>query len=117
MINTELDAKGEDIACKYLANNGYFIKKRNFKCMSGEIDIIAKEKDEFVFIEVKTRRSKKYGKACEAVNERKRKHIKKATEFYVYKYGLENSFIRFDIIELYLKEGIFYINHIKNVLW
>ena len=117
MINTKLGTKGEDIACKYLANQGYFILKRNFKCKSGEIDIIATDKNEMVFIEVKTRRSAKYGAARDAVTPNKRKHIKAATEFYIYKHHLESSYIRFDVIELYLKKGIFYINHIKNTLW
>lgn len=117
MIKTELGTKGEDIACKYLANQGYIIQKRNFKCKSGEIDIIAKEKNEIVFIEVKTRTSKKYGNPSEAVTETKQKHIKKATEFYIYKHNLENNFIRFDVIEVYLKGKIFCINHIKNILW
>ena len=48
---------GEDIACKYLKNIGYRIIERNFSCKQGEIDIVAKDKNEYVFIEVKTRKN------------------------------------------------------------
>lgn len=113
----ELGRNGEDVACQYLESQGYCILKRNFKCKVGEIDIIATERNEMVFVEVKTRCSKMYGEACEAVSENKKKHIKKATEFFISQYGLEGRYVRFDIMELYLKNSKFYINHIKNTLW
>ena len=117
MTNIELGKLGEDTVCKYFEKQGYFIVDRNFKCKSGEIDIIATDKNELVFTEVKTRCSKKYGEAREAVDEHKKKHIKKATQFYIHKYRLDNKFIRFDVVEVYLKNDKFYINHVKNTLW
>ena len=117
MTNTELGKKGEQVASKYLQKLDYFIITRNFKCSHGEIDIIATDKNELVFIEVKTRGSKKYGEAREAVDKYKKKHIKKAAMYYIYKYRLENRFIRFDVIEIYVKNNQFYIKHIKNTLW
>lgn len=55
MINQrqELGKEGEDFAADYLQKQGYEIIDRNFECKQGEIDIIAKEKNEYVFIEVK----------------------------------------------------------------
>lgn len=117
MTNIELGRKGEVEAYKYLDRLEYFIIARNFKCRYGEIDIIAIDKNELIFIEVKTRCSKKYGEAREAVNQIKKKHIKKAATYYIHKNGLENRFIRFDVIEIYFKNEKFYINHIKNILW
>ena len=64
---------GEDAAADYLMNQGYLIICRNFKCMQGEIDIIAKDGESFVFVEVKTRTSTKYGEAKEAVRRGKTK--------------------------------------------
>lgn len=112
----ELGKKGEYYATEYLRKQGYKIIERNFECRQGEIDIIAKEKEEYVFIEVKTRQSIKYGKPCEAVTEQKKKHIWKATNYYLYSHKLENKYIRFDVIEIYKKQNKFYIHHIKQAI-
>jgi putative endonuclease len=117
MNKCELGRKGEKEAKKYLEKLGYIIARQNFKCAYGEIDIIAIDGNDIVFIEVKTRCSKKFGEARESVNTYKRKHIKKATAFFIYKYKLENKYIKFDVIEVYKKSEKYVINHIKNVLW
>ena len=117
MTNTQLGQKGEKVASQYLEKMGYTIVSRNYKSSYGEIDIIAKDKNELVFVEVKTRCSKKYGEAREAVNEPKKKHIKKAATYYIYKHRLENELIRFDVMEVYAKENEFQIKQIKNTLW
>ena len=85
MINQrqELGKEGEDFAADYLQKQGYEIIDRNFECKQGEIDIIAKDKNEYVFIEVKTRQNLHYGMPCEAVDERKQKHILNATKYYI----------------------------------
>lgn len=113
--NKEIGKIGEEEACKYLERNDYDIISRNFLTNSGEIDIIAKEKDEYVFIEVKTRMSKRFGAPAEAVDYNKQKHILNATRYYVYKNSLENKNIRFDIIEVYINRNNKLINHITNV--
>jgi len=115
--NKEIGKYGEDIVCKYLEQNGYNIICRNFKTYNYEIDIISEYKNEIIFIEVKTRTSKQYGFPIESVNELKKKHIISATKYYVYKNSLENRNIRFDIIEVYVKEKESMINHIKNVFF
>lgn len=117
MTNTELGKKGETVAAKFLEKQGYTIITKNFKCSYGEIDIIATDKNEIIFVEVKTRCSQKYGEAREAVDMTKKKHIKKAAMHYIYKHRLENEFIRFDVMEVYLKKDKFFINHVKNTLW
>ena len=124
MNSHELGKFGEEICATYLKSVGYEILDKNFKCKQGEIDIIAIDKkefvfievqDEYVFVEVKTRRNLKYGLACEAVTSSKQKHMLDATNFYLYLHRLENKMIRFDVIEVYSVKNIFYINHIKNV--
>ncbi len=108
--------EGEDEATRYLEKQGYEIIQRNFECRQGEIDIVAKDKDEYVFIEVKTRQNLHYGMPCEAVNEQKQKHIWKATRYYLYSHKLEDSFIRFDVIEVYKTKDKFYVHHIKQII-
>ena len=113
----ELGKIGEEYATQYLIEKGYQIIQRNFQCRQGEIDIIAKEGKEYVFIEVKTRQNLHYGMPAEAVTPVKEKHIWNASKYYIYSHKLENKFIRFDVIEVYKRKNQFYINHIKQVMW
>ena len=117
MYNQIIGKKGEDIATNYLKKCGYKILERNFECRQGEIDIIALDKNEIVFIEVKTRTNFKYGMPSEAVTKIKQKHLLKATEYYVYINNLQNDFIRLDVLEIILENNNqFTINHIKQAL-
>lgn len=113
----ELGKIGEDLACIYLQKNNYKIVERNFRCKTGEIDIIAKDKDELVFIEVKTRASKEYGNPAEAVDNRKQKHIYKTAKFYLYIRHISEIYTRIDVIEVYLHKKTYYINHIKQAIY
>lgn len=112
----EIGKLGEELATKYLMKNDYKIIDRNFECRQGEIDIIALENNEIVFIEVKTRTSLKYGDAVEAVNLVKQKHIIKSAQYYIYKKHLERNYIRIDVIEVYIYNKIYKINHIKQII-
>lgn len=107
---------GEKIAYDYLEKNNYYIIRKNYRCSYGEIDIIAYDKNEIVFIEVKTRKSTFYGEARESVDLYKKKHIRKSAEFFIMKNKLENFYIRFDVIEVYMRNKIYNINHIKNII-
>ena len=112
----EIGKLGEDLACKYLQNKGYKILERNFEAKQGEIDIIALDKEELVFIEVKTRSNILYGKPAEAVNKVKKNDLIKTIEYYIYSRHLEDEFIRIDIIEIYLWKNKYRVNHIKQVI-
>ena len=107
---------GEKVSAEYLEKNNYKVIYRNFNSRFGEIDLIAKDKDELVFIEVKTRRSLKYGMPSEAINNQKLKHIKETAKYYLYKTKQEDLNIRFDAIEVYLGNGNYRINHIKQII-
>ena len=115
--NREIGIIGEKEAIKFLRSIGYIILSQNFYAREGEIDIVAKEKDEYIFVEVKTRISNKYGKPVDAVNKRKKKHILATSKYYIYKYGLEDKYIRFDVVEVYIDGKNKSINHIKNVFF
>lgn len=107
---------GENIATEYLKKKNYRIVERNFECKQGEIDIIAIDKNEVVFIEVKTRSNEQYGKPVEAVTEYKKKHLIKAIKYYIYKNKIEEAFIRIDVIEVYIRNSKYFINHIKQAI-
>lgn len=91
---------GENKAVKYLTDKGYEIIETNYKNKIGEIDIIAKEGERIVFVEVKARTTAKYGYPREAVNEFKQRKIRMVAESYLKSKRLLNSYIRFDVIEI-----------------
>lgn len=111
----EIGKLGEKLAVKYLEQNNYKILERNFECKQGEIDIIALDKNEVVFIEVKTRTNTKYGLPAEAVNPQKQKHLLKSVQYYIYNRHLEDEFIRIDVIEIYLYQNKYKVNHIRQI--
>ena len=110
---------GEDEACKYLKKNDYQILDRNFNCSQGEIDVVAYDisNNEVVFIEVKTRTGFDFGFPSEAVNKNKRRHLLNSAKYYLYCKGLEDSFVRLDVIEIVIDiEHVKYkLNHLKGV--
>ncbi len=116
MHNKDLGNWGEGQAVEFLRKKGYEIIERNFYSYQGEIDIIAKDKNELVFCEVKTRRNINFGMPVEAVNYYKKKHIYATTKYYLYKKNINNACIRFDIIEVLLIDHKTKINHLKNVM-
>ena len=91
---------GEDIASEVLKKKGYKILNRNYKNQIGEIDIIAKQKDTLVFVEVKTRSSEKFGIPSEAVTYYKKQKIVNTAKMYLLESPTDLN-IRFDIIEVY----------------
>lgn len=111
---------GEDVACKYLIKNDYEIIDRNFSCRQGEIDIIAYDlkNKEIVFFEVKTRTSFNYGFPSEAVNNIKQKHILNSVKYYLYCKGLQDCFVRIDVIEIVIDTNRtrYKLNHLKGVI-
>lgn len=114
MNDMSIGIQGEEIAANYLENKGFSVIDRNFKCRMGEIDIVACEKRTLVFVEVKTRRSLRYGLPCEAVTKSKQHHIRKAASFYAAKNQISYIEQRIDVVEiLYIGEKA-YIRHIKN---
>ncbi len=113
-MNQLLGEEGEEIASQYLKMLGYEIIKRNFRCRMGEIDIIAIDKDELVFIEVKTRGQQEYGTPGEAVNKQKKNHIYHVAQYYLMINHMEEVFCRIDVVEIYKKTNSFQVNHLKN---
>ena len=83
MKTTELGKIGEEFAANLLELQGYRILERNFRCRTGEIDLIAEKDGEISFVEVKTRRSARFGRPAEAVSTEKQRRMRKTAEFYL----------------------------------
>ena len=92
---------GEDLAALYLEQQGYTILERNYRLRIGEVDIIARDGEYLVFIEVKTRRSNRFGSPFEAVDVRKQKKIFQLAAAYLQ--GKELP-VRFDVVAVHLNE-------------
>ena len=94
-----LGSEGEELAVKFLKKKGYTIIARNYKTNIGEVDIIAKDGDTIVFVEVKTRTNDTFGYPFEAVNRNKRKKLKNLALLYLKKQRQEFA-VRFDVISI-----------------
>jgi len=97
--------EGEETAVKYLKKRGYKIIENNWRCHMGEIDIIARHKDDTVFIEVKTRTDAGLGAPQESVDQRKQKKIIKSALTYIQCKNLEGQNFRFDVIAIDFSSG------------
>ena len=106
--------QGQNAAKEHLVKKGYAILYENYRLRSSEIDIIAKDRDYYVFIEVKYRKGLAYGLPREAVGYYKQKQIIKAAMHYIVKKNLNNSNFRFDVVEILEMDGKAYINHIVD---
>lgn len=94
--------EGEKIAAAYLEKNGYRIIEINFRCPIGEIDIVAKEKNDLVFVEVKTRKSIALGYPEQAVGLRKQKKMSQLALWYMQKRKIADTNVRFDVVAITL---------------
>ena len=98
----DIGKEGEDIAAKYLKEKGFEIIARNYHYSHGEIDIIANDKNQLVFVEVKTRLNLEYGEPEYAINPKKIKQIKKMAELYLFDKEIEEADCRFDVVAILL---------------
>ena len=101
----------ERLAANYLKEQGMSILKLNFYCKMGEVDIIARDNDYLVFLEVKYRNTAAKGSAIEAVTFNKMKKISRVADYYMYSHHFSgNTSVRFDVVAI--EEG--HLRHIKN---
>jgi putative endonuclease len=106
--------KFEDLACLYLQNKGYKILDRNVYLMRKELDVVALHGSTVVFVEVKGRRSARYGSPGEAVGRTKRRHMIGAARAYIKKKNLTGRSCRFDFIAVTFECGLPSFKHIEN---
>jgi putative endonuclease len=101
-----LGKAGEDFACRELERRGYEILARRFRTRWGEIDIVARDGGTLVFIEVKARRTTRFGAPGEAVDWRKQQTIARIAAEYVLRYGIGNASCRFDVVSVLFGDGL-----------
>ncbi|MCK4333699.1 YraN family protein [candidate division WOR-3 bacterium] len=105
MNRQSLGRKGEEAVERFLTKQGYRILARNFHTRWGELDIVAQDGAEVVFVEVKTRTSSDFVRPEEAVNFKKQDHLRKAAEIWLAKnYLLEPPPCRFDVVAVIIKK-------------
>ena len=100
-----LGDRGEDMAAAHLKKQGYKILERNYRTPLGEIDLIARHQGVLVFVEVKTRRSRKFGSPQEAVHPAKQERLRNLAEYYLQQQGLGEVMVRFDVVGILWQEG------------
>ncbi len=110
-----LGKQGEDMATAHLKKNGFQIVTRNYRQKSGEIDIIARDGEWLVFIEVKTRKSLRFGQPFEAVTQKKQTQIGRVALDYMTRNKLLDQAVRFDVISIMVnQDGKADIEHLPN---
>ena len=105
MNKREIGSGYEEMAAAYLIEQGYTILERNFRERYGEIDIIARDGEYLVFVEVKYRKNEKNGDPAEAVGAYKQQRIRRTAQYYLYKkrMGTETP-CRFDVVAILGRE-------------
>jgi putative endonuclease len=110
----EFGRSAEAMAAAYLKRHGFKLLEKNYRTEFGEIDLIAKDNDTLVFIEVKARRSLSFGSPKDAVSFRKQQRISMAALVYLRRNQKINTRIRFDVIAVYTRKAHVQIEVVKN---
>ena len=110
----EYGKKGEIDAVRYLKKNGYRIIEKNYRTRLGEIDIIAKDGKTIVFVEVKARRSIRYGHPKWAITPTKKRNMSMVALHYLKSTRQNKAKARFDVITIHPEENSMRIELIKN---
>lgn len=114
--HNDTGAEGEQLAAEHLEKNGFEILDRNWRHRNFELDLVARENDFIVVVEVKTRKSLYGGEPEVSVNRQKQRSIIKAANAYVVYHGIDMQ-VRFDIIGVVIKGKTHFINHIKDAFY
>jgi putative endonuclease len=109
-----LGKMGEELAVTQLRAMKYQILERNYRCLLGEMDIIAREKGSLVFVEVKTRATKDFGGPAAAVHERKQRQLSRIALLYLNQKKIRDVPARFDVVAVDLSGSKPRIEVIQN---
>lgn len=103
---TTKGAKAEQVACEYLLKQGLSLICRNYNCRHGEIDLVMKSSNELVFVEVRSRAPRGYGRAVESITEEKKRRIIRTAEHYLQELNISpHQFCRFDVVGIDKQAG------------
>ncbi len=98
---TDTGKQGERMAAEFLVQKGYEILAMNYRKRYGEIDIIARRRSTLIFVEVKTRRSDRFGTPFDAVDKRKQRQLTRVAREYLATHATNADNIRFDVIAVH----------------
>lgn len=104
-LRRKLGDAGEDLAAAALKKQGYKILERNYRTPLGEIDLIARHRGDLVFVEIKTRRSTRFGQPQEAISAAKQARLQRLAAYYLNQKGLTATDIRFDAVAIVIEAG------------
>lgn len=99
----QVGAHYEELAAKYLEKKGYQILAKQYRCHRGEIDLIAAHGEYIVFVEVKGRRTNRFGTPAEAVDWRKQRRLYMTARHFLWVNRLHDALCRFDVVAIYTK--------------
>ena len=108
--------RGEEIAVTHLLNKGYKLVQRNWSCPGGEVDIIMKDNDRLVFVEVRTRRGRRFGTAEESVTPAKQARLIELAQTYLQEMAAPLLSWRIDVVAVQLGPDRPVVNHIENAV-
>lgn len=114
MNTRKIGLEAEAAVAEYIHDCGFVLETRNYMTPYGEADIIAKDGDAVVFIEVKARKNTKYGKPAEAVTKQKKLRYLRIAQYYFMNREINDFKVRFDVAEVYDKNGKSNVNYIRN---
>lgn len=100
----KLGQRGEELAAAYLEKRGYVVRERNWRCPAGEIDIVAEDGDCLVFVEVRTRRGRKYGTPEESVTPSKQTKLVEVAQTYLQEHSWDGDW-RIDVVAVEMTAG------------
>lgn len=109
-----LGQRGERVAEQYLRRKGYKLVERNYRCPTGEVDLILLDRRVIVFVEVKTRSDHSFGTPLEAVEIRKQHRVIRAAQYFLNQKGLHHREARFDVIGISWPQSEPIVEHIQN---
>ncbi len=114
MNKIELGKFGEELARDFLLEKGYEILAENYRTPLGEIDLVVKEGNTIVFVEVRTRSSKIFGTPLESITPRKQERLIRLAIHFCVNYSLYSQNFRFDVIGIFTNKYESKIEHIMN---
>lgn len=105
MRRRKLGQLGEKIAENLLVSYGYIIREKNYRCPLGEIDIIAEDKADLVFLEVRTKTSLAYGTPHDSITRSKQQRLRRIAAYYLNQINQSETSCRFDVVLIQMKEN------------
>ena len=115
-LTAEIGARGEDIATKWLREQGYYIVERNWRVGRYEMDIIAEHYDTLHFVEVKTRRKGGWQSAYDSIDEQKTRSLRRAAMAYRSMHRIRHN-IQFDLIAITVdNDNSTSLEYVENII-